>query len=284
MRMSIGLSVILCVHAVVRGGESAGASGPRVWIFAGLAGDAAHERIFRTYVDELRATLTTRFNVESGSCRVLFGKGTDAEGACTRENLAGELAAIVEHSRTLQPAWAFFLGHADTLSGEVGFNLPGADLHAAELGRLLAAAPPGAPLALFFTMPSSSPFLAACAAPGRVVVSATAEPAELNETVFPRALIDTLKETPVRSAPLRVCDIFSAATLRVKAHFARRGLLQTEHALLDGDGDGKGAEEPAPADVLGARRFALEFRVPRRPADVAPEPSPPTVPKGVPRV
>lgn len=274
MRLTVLLSLLL-LHAAARAGDAGGAGddavppcaapagspAPRVWIFVGLPGDVEHEKLFRAYVDRLMTALTVRFTADAGACRVLFGTdGAGTQGACTRENLAGELAAIAEQSRNAQPIWIFFFGHANRTDVTAHFNVPGPDVTAPELGKMLLPARGRAPMAVFFTTSASGSFLAHLSAPGRVVVTATTGEAEINETDFPQALLAFLEDAPCDGDGVTILDIFRGVTARVQAQFRERGLLATEHALLDGDGDGKGTEEPAAADAAGAERFRLAVR------------------------
>ncbi len=233
-------------------------SSPHVWIFVGLPGDRPHEKLYRSCAGRLKQVLTTRFTVEPTSCRVISEAA--APGALTREKLREEFSRIVERTRDATPVWIFVLGHANPTRSGANFNLPGPDISAPEFGTLLAGARKGAPVAVFFTTSTSGPFLKHLAAPGRVVVTATTAQGQINETEFPHALVEFLRQAPYDAGGLSIREIFSAVKQRVASRFKRQGLLQTEHALLDGNGDGIGTEEPREADAAGADRFRLHFR------------------------
>jgi hypothetical protein len=135
------------------------------------------------------------------------------------------------------------IGHG-TFDGEhAKFNLVGPDL-AAEEWKALVGKLPGE-VVFVNTASASSPFLASLAGPRRVVITATAMPAQRFHTVFAEYFIEGLAVGDAdidRNGRRSVYEAFAYASQRVRQHYEQRGQLATERAMLEDDGDGKGRE------------------------------------------
>jgi hypothetical protein len=170
------------------------------------------------------------------------------------------------------PLWLVFIGHGTHDGRLARFNLRGRDVSAAELAAWCKPIAP--PLVFINGASASGPFVTALAGPGRIVVTATKSGAETSATRFgdrfaeaigsPRADLD-------RDGGVSVLEAFLLASKEVEASFAAEGLLASEHALLEDNGDGLGtsagffhglaASEPAaggaPRDGARAREISL---------------------------
>jgi hypothetical protein len=87
------------------------------------------------------------------------------------------------------------------------------------------------------------------AAPGRVVISATEPDLEVNETLFPHKLATALGNPPPyeeldsdKDGRLTLLDFYLWIARQVAQEYVTGELLATEHALIDDNGDGRGAE------------------------------------------
>jgi hypothetical protein len=264
-------AVVLTVIAPCRGQDADGqpARSARVWIFAGTPGDEAHHAEFEKLLGGLRRTFTTRFAIPKTHLTVLYGpKGAGYDGPCTKENLARELALMVELAKNEEegPFWVILVGHANTVAGGSKFNLPEKDISASEFGRHLADLRPGAPLVLWATTTSSYPFLRAVSAPGRVVVSANNRKDIENETLFPHAFAAALQspESDLNGdARLSVAELFLATKSAILKRYENEDLIVKEHAVLDGNGDGYGTMRPSRKDAEGAILHLLPIGGPR---------------------
>jgi hypothetical protein len=155
-----------------------------------------------------------------------------------------------------QPLWLVLIGHG-TFDGKVArFILRGPDVSSAELAEWLK--PIERPIAIINCTSSSGPFLNDLSGPERVVITATKSGHELNFARFgdylssaivdPQADLDKDEQTSLLEA-------FLLASSRVAEFYQRDGRLQTEHALLDDNGDKLGT----PADWfqgIRATKFA----------------------------
>jgi len=248
-----------------------------VWIFMGLPGDEERCSRYSRTVERIVSSLTDRFGVPAQNVSALFGAGELAPyEACNAENLTRELERVAEHVRAGREVWVFLLGHANSTRGNVNFNLDGRDMNARELGKLLlnakperapGKAPPTPSLAVFVTTAASGKFLKELAGAGRVLVAAATPDARDNETEFPHALAAALESDQVdvnRDRRVSVLEIFFETKRRVRAIYRQEELVQTEGALLDGNGDGRASTKPDPEDARPAHRLSLRVRPARR--------------------
>ncbi len=230
---------------------------PQVWIFSGHPGDREHDELFHQRVNRLLSILNENYGVPTQDCRVLVGE------ECRAEPLH---AAIGDASRALlagAPVWMFFFGHANPTPRGANYNLVGPDVSSEELGRWMEPLKGPAPLVVFFTTSCGGTFLRPLAGPGHVLVTATQPRREINETLFPDALLDALEARESDAdgdGKTSVLELFRAILPRVAQRFSEQELAQTEHALLDGNGDGNGSSEPASAEIPEASRIALTWR------------------------
>jgi hypothetical protein len=128
---------------------------------------------------------------------------------------------------------------------------------ARELRTAFEATKPDAQLVIIFTTSSSGRFMRWIAGPGRLVITATLDDEEDNETEYPHVLADVLND-PASDADhdgkLSLLEIFNACNAGVKAVYDQGGFIQRESAMLDGNGDRRGTQRPAREDAEPASR------------------------------
>jgi len=103
------------------------------------------------------------------------------------------------------------------------------------------------PLALIQCASASGPFIPALSAPGRVILTATRSGYEVNATRFGGYLAQAIADPAAdldRDGQTTLLEAFLLASRQVDQSYKEQGLLQSEHALLDDNGDGLGT----PAD------------------------------------
>jgi hypothetical protein len=180
-----------------------------------------------------------------------FGNDRAGISAAIQELSAG--AAGQEHA-----VWILMLGHGSFDGRDAFLHVPGPDLAARDYAALLAEL--NAPNQFVCcTMSCSGHFLEHLAKPGRVVVTATTADAEPNETEFPQAWADIMKQCQQPAAReldldgdqhLSLLELLVATSRRVEQNYAADGRAPTEHAQLDDDGDGRGSEVEAWVKLL----------------------------------
>ena len=192
-------------------------------------------------------------------------------GRSTREAIA---AAVDRWPRTARPGDRVFIvliGHGASATGGGRFNLPGPDLTAAEFATLLDRL--AAQTVVFVnTASASGGFVEALAGkdrtssrPRRPTARGTRRgSANTSSRRSPRPTdADTDKDGRVS-----VLEAFTWARARIADSYNRDGQLLTEHAVLDDNGDGKGADAPGQpgGDGALARTLFLSAASASRPA------------------
>jgi hypothetical protein len=139
------------------------------------------------------------------------------------------------------PLWVVLIGHGTFDGRTARFNLRGPDLAPEDLAAWLK--PSRRPLVIINAAPASAPFLKPLTGPDRVIVTATRSGSEKQATRFGGFLADAIADTAAdldQDGGVSVLEAFLFAAKRVESSFGEEGLLATEHALLEDNGDGRG--------------------------------------------
>jgi hypothetical protein len=158
------------------------------------------------------------------------------------------------------PLWLVLIGHGTFDGRTARFNLRGPDVAPDELAAWLE--PSRRPVVIINGASASAPFLKPLAGKERIVVTATRAGSEQSATRFGGFLADAIADDAAdldRDGGISLLEAFLFAAKRVEASFKEEGLLATEHALLEDNGDGRGT----PAS------FFQGLAPTRRPADNA---------------
>lgn len=172
-------------------------------------------------------------------------------------------AALADAKGKAAPLWLIFIGHGTFDGRAARFNLRGPDVSASDLSAWCK--PLSRPLIFVDGASASGPFLPALAGPSRVVVTAAKSGAETNPPRFGELFADAITGAAAGSAAdldrdggVTVLEAFLHASKAVEGSFQAEGLLATEHALLDDNGDGRGTPASSlrglDADGAGAAR------------------------------
>jgi hypothetical protein len=222
-------------------------------IVEGAPGEAKYAEQHAAWRDKLARVLRETYRIPAQQLTILAGSGSDVPrsgaqliepaGPATAEAVRAAFAKLVSSMRAGDIALVVLIGHGTFDGEQAKFNLVGPDLSADDW-KALAGKIPGE-LVFVNTASASSPFLASMAGPRRVVITATAMPAQRFHTVFAEYFIEGLAQGEAdidRNGRLSVYEAFAYASRRVRQHYEQRGQLATERALIDDDGDGRGRE------------------------------------------
>ena len=176
------------------------------------------------------------------------------DGPSRRENVEAALGELSERAGPNDAVMIVLIGHGTSSGGESRFNVPGRDLSATDFAFLVERF--GTRNVVFVnTASASGAFITEISGPNRTVITATRSPREGNATrfagffgdAFAGEVADTDKDERVS-----VLEAFAYARREVERSFEEEGLLATEHALLDDNGDGVGSGFEEEGDLDGA--------------------------------
>jgi hypothetical protein len=146
-----------------------------------------------------------------------------------------------EISKPAGELWLVLIGHGTYDGHSAKFNLRGPDISAEELATALK--PCRRPLVVVQCASASGPFLPALSGPGRVIVTATRSGYEDNATRFGGFLAHAIASPSAdldKDGQTSLLEAFVLASREVAQSYKDQGLLMSEHALLDDNGDGLG--------------------------------------------
>jgi len=232
----------------------AAAQQTHILVITGLSGDPAFAEEFHTWATTLLDAATERYELPPENVTYLAEK-TDPDperidDRSTLENVELAFAAVAERVEPNDAVLVLLIGHGSYNGGESRFNLPGRDLTATDYARLLE--PLSAQRVAFVNAATASGgFIEELSGEGRAVVTATRSGGQWNATVFGGYFVEAFaggedESDQNKDGRVSVLEAFEYAAGQVTRVYESDGRLQTEHALLDDNGDGEGSREPDP--------------------------------------
>ncbi len=172
--------------------------------------------------------------------------------------------------------FVFIDGHGSYDGNLYKLNLVGPDPTAEELAEMINLIPARRSIVVNATN-SSGGSLQALSRKGRIVITATKSGMERNQTHAGRFLIEAFKNGAADSdkdGRVSIMEAFFYMKQRVEAYYKSEGSLQTEHAVLEDNGDGQAQDkiDPDGPDGLLARiTFLDKSASPAEQRDLTPE-------------
>lgn len=224
------LVALASVSPAVASGDAA-----TVLVVVGAPGTPEYGARFATWVDRWKQA-----SGKAGARFVALGTGpAPASAAGDRESVQ---AAISREARGGPgELWLVLVGHGTFDGRTPRFNLRGPDFTADELAAWLA--PAKRPVVVIDATAASGPFLKPLSSADRVIVTATRSGREQNVTRLGGYLAEAIADPAAdldKDGQTSLLEAFLTASRRVESSFTEAGLLATEHALLDDNGDGLG--------------------------------------------
>jgi hypothetical protein len=247
-------------------------------IITGLSGEPRFAAQHREWGAALVDAAVGRFGIPAANVRWLAER-EDVHGhvtaRSTRDNVELELRALADRARPADQVLILLFGHGTYANGTTIFNVPGPNITGSELAALLE--PVRAQrVAVVNTTSSSGGHIQDLAAPGRVVITATRTGFERNETIFGghfvAALTGSADADTDNDGRVSLLEAFEYARREVEREYQRTNRLQTEHAVIDGVGDGRGVAEAALASPHAQFAATFHLAAPARSAAAAAAP------------
>lgn len=257
-RLYAALALVLAGPAVLV------AQQPRLIIVGGLGGTPEYGNRFHDWAVKLYQAARQQGLSDDAIVFLAEDAGRDRriDGRSTRDAVAAALTAAAADTDPADPVTIVYLGHGSVREGDASMNLPGPDMAPSDLAPLLDALAPR-PVSFVNTAPASGGFLESLAGPERTLITATRGAMERNETFFGGFFVEAFAGDDAdadKDGRVSLLEAYEYARREVARRYESEGLILTEHALLDDNGDGVGTHEIAAlpaADGLRARRQFL---------------------------
>jgi hypothetical protein len=231
-------------------------------IVSGLGGEPRYQEAFaRTALDLARAA-RERLGAAAEDVVVLAedpGRGAGITGRSTTGEIATRLRALSERAAPGGILLVVLVGHGSAAGGEPRLNLPGPDLTARGLAEMLRPFSTQS-IVVVNAASASGDWIEALSGPRRAILTATRSGLERDETHFAEHFAAALAADDAdgdKDGRLSVFEAFEYARREVARLYQRDQRLQTEHALLDADGDKVGDRAPQPTAGDGAAAAAV---------------------------
>lgn len=245
-------------------------------IVVGLAGDPEHGELFTKWGSAL-ADASARVGVTRE--RLVYLADTKDEGAktsgrATREEIEKALAAFAKAAAPEDVVYVVLFGHGSYDGQTARFNLPGRDVTPADFNALLRKLP-ARNVVFVNTSSSSGPFVEELSGPGRTIIAATRSGAEQFTTLFGGYFVEAFSTDSAdadKNGRISMLEAFQYARTEVARAYEREGLLATEHAMLDDNGDKNGSQTPSATGADGKLAASMSLG---SAADAAPLPDDP---------
>ncbi len=241
---------------------------PQRWaiLVTGVTGDPELQEEYLGQMRTLAGTLVESMQFARENIFVLFDDPAKDPGLIryrsTRENLEKAGREIAARAGGEDLVFVFLGGHGSHDQAGYKLNLVGPDPTAEEVAGILYSIPAGRFVVVNATNCSGAS-MAAFAGRGRIVATATRSGSEKNRTHMGTYFIEGLVNNTAdadKNGRVSVFEAFAYAAGAVAEHYTRTGNLQTEHPMLDDNGDGRGHAEPGPdnGDGMLARSTYLD--------------------------
>jgi peptidase C13-like protein len=245
-------------------------------IVVGLSGDPEHGELFQKWGAAL-AEASAKVGVTQDRLVYLADTKEPAgriNGRATREEIDKALTAFSKTAAPEDVVYIVLFGHGSFDGQTARFNLPGPDITAAEFNTMIRRVP-ARNVVFVNTSSSSGPFVEALSAQGRTIITATRSGAEQFTTLFGGYFVEAFSSDTAdadKNGRISMLEAFQYAKAEVARAYEREGLLATEHAMLDDNGDKNGSQTPAATGADGKLAAALSLG---SAADAAPLPDDP---------
>jgi hypothetical protein len=254
------LAIALGILLFGAGHAAADAERSHLLVIVGLAGEPEHGELFRKWAGTLVETASGRFGLAKDRIVYLDADAATkgATGRSTKEEIAGAFERLATQAAADDVVVVVLFGHGSFDGRAAKFNLPGPDMAAADFAPLLKRVT-ARQIVFVNTASASGPFVEALAGPGRTIVTATRSGSQQYSTLFGGFFVEALTSEAAdtdKNRRVSILEAFNAARREVAEAYKREGIMLTEHAMLDDNGDGKGTLEPA-ADGTDGRIAAI---------------------------
>jgi hypothetical protein len=250
--------------------QAAATDGRWALVVAGISGDPSLRDSYLALISDLRDILEGTFGFAPDHVRVLFeDPGLDPRHTAlksTRENLVKVCRDLAGRAKPGDTAFVLVMGHGSYDKDGYKLNLVGPDPSGDDLAECIYSIPAGR-FIVVNTTSCSGGSIAALTRHNTVLVTSTRSGSEKNLTHMAGFFVDALKNNNAdldKNGRISLLEAFNYAARRVEEYYEKEGLLQTEHPVLEDDGDGAAHPDPGPVNGEGllARTTFLDSGAP----------------------
>jgi hypothetical protein len=226
-------------------------------LISGVSGDPDLQQAYLKELRDLRAVLEGSLGFPRDQIAVLFDDPSKDPGLIQRKStIEGLQAACRDFAGRVKKedlVFVFIEGHGDYDGKVYKLNLVGPDPTADELASMLYSIP-AQRFVIINATNCSGGSLPALSRIGKVVLASTKSGMEKNQTHFGQYFIDAFKNNAAdsdKNGRVSMIEAFLYASRKVEDYYKDEGSLQTEHPVLDDNGDGQGQNNPTPENGEG---------------------------------
>lgn len=239
-------------------------------LIAGVSGDPDLQKLYLKEITDLHSILENSLGFPRDQILVFFddpSKNPDLiRYKATRENLQLVCHGLASRVKKDDLVFVFIEGHGDYDGKIYKLNLVGPDPTADELAAMLYSIP-AQHFVIMNATNCSGGSVPALSKKGTVVVTATKSGFEKNLTHMGQFFIEAFKDNAAdsdKNGRVSILEAFTYASRKVEEYYTNEGNLQTEHPVLDDNGDAQGQSKPAPENGEGllARTTYLDAGTP----------------------
>jgi hypothetical protein len=245
----------------------------RVLLVRGIGGDESYRGLFTDWAHTFVTAATGRLGIPRENLTYLAERDQDdplAQGPARRDDIEKAIANLAESTSPGDRIAILLIGHGSYNQGESKVNLPGPDLTSTEFGLLLDQLD-GRSLLFVNATESSGGWVKDLSGEGRTIITATRTGMERNETVFGGFFVAAFSEDVAdvdKDGQVSALEAFQYAQREVERSYQTTNRIQTEHALLDDNGDGKGVHKLGEEVTDGSLAAGFVFGPPAAAAEV----------------
>jgi len=233
-------------------------------IITGASGEPRFASQFHALAMGLRAVATTKFGIPDSLVMYLAEQTTpdpsSITGRSTREGVIQAFDRIAARASAGDAVLVLLIGHGSGDGDVSKFNVPGMDLSDADFDAQLDKLS-NQVVAFVNAASASGDFVKKVSGKNRVVVTATKSNFERNETLFAGHFVGAFVKDGAdtdKDGRVSVLEAFTYARREVQREYETTNRLQTEHSMLDDDGDGTPRADPGargPDGTLASKFF-----------------------------
>jgi len=249
--------LLLTAFLLVLPAKAADREGRWAILLAGVSGEPGLQKQYLKEISDLRALLEGPLEFPRSQIVVLFDDPSKDPGLIqyksTRENLQQVFRDLADRVKKDDLVIFFIEGHGDYDGKTYKLNLVGTDPTADELAAMIYSIPARNFVVINATSCSGGS-LQALSRKGTVVITATKSGMEKNLTHLGRFFVDAFKNNAAdsdKNGRVSILEAFSYASQKVEAYYEGEGSLQTEHPVLDDNGDAQAQSKPSPENGEG---------------------------------